>query len=70
MGSQKKKNCWAGRSYSGGIFVPLYVLCNLIYLAYLLYALHYSPYANTILYTYTLATLLSMPHTKMQCNDQ
>ena len=48
----EKKHTWTERFHSRGIFVTLYVLCNLIYVAYFLYALHYVPYANTIIYTH------------------
>ena len=70
MSYQKKKHSWAGKFRSRGIFVTLYALCNPMYLVYFLHALHYIPYAHTILYTITLSTHLTMPHTKMQCNDQ
>ena len=63
--SSQKKICWTGRFYSSGIFVTVYVFCNLMYLEYFLYALHYPPYANAIFYTHTSSTLLAMPHTKM-----
>ena len=69
MRSQKKAFlAWKFRS--SGIFVTLHALCNLMYLVYCLYALHYIPYAHTILHTRPLSTHLAMLHTKMQCNDQ
>ena len=36
----EKKHSLAGRFHSRGIFVTLCVLCNLMYPAYFLYALH------------------------------
>ena len=42
-----------------GIFVTPYVFCNLMYLAYFLYALHYPPYVLTILYTNTFSSYTS-----------
>ena len=58
--SSQNKTCWvAGRFYSGRIYVTLYAFCNLMYIAYFLYALHYPLYAHTILYTYTLSSSTS-----------
>ena len=63
--SSQKKTCWAEKFYANSIFVTLYVFCNLIYLAYFLYTLHYPPYAHAIFYTHTLYTFLAMLHTKI-----
>ena len=57
MSSQKLARL--GGSILASIFVTLYVFCNLMYLAYFLYALHYPPYAHTILYTHSLSSYTS-----------
>ena len=61
MSFQKKK--FLGPGSSRGIFVTCYVLCNLMYLVYFLYPLHYISYAHTILlYTYLIYTSCSASH--------